>query len=230
MRLGRQVLTARDGEEAMQHVAESSPDLVLLDVVLPKKNGFQVCRQIKGSAPTKGIKVVMVTGKGQSSDRFWGMKQGADEYLTKPIAAEELAALVGRHLELRPCQISTPTRLGSSPPRRRCRGGPPRRRAILDRGGGHADRSPGRRGRPGIRSRSGLDAVPAGLARPGAGGGRVRSRHPLSGPHHARRAAGLDGDAVESAISGAGRRRRKTRSWNPPSCRRSRRRAPASPR
>ena len=99
LQLGHQVLTASDGEEALRQVAESSPDLVLLDVVLPKRNGFQVCRQIKGSAPTKDIKVVMVTGKNQKSDRFWGMKQGADEYVTKPVAVDDLIALVERHLD-----------------------------------------------------------------------------------------------------------------------------------
>jgi CheY-like chemotaxis protein len=98
VRLGHQVLTAADGEEALQVVAENSPDLVLLDVVLPKKNGFQVCRQIKGSAPTKNIKVVLVTAKDQKSDRFWGMKQGADEYVAKPIDDDKLVGIVERHL------------------------------------------------------------------------------------------------------------------------------------
>lgn len=98
VRLGHQVLTAADGEEALQLVAENSPDLVLLDVVLPKKNGFQVCRQIKNGAPTKNIKVVLVTAKDQQSDRFWGMKQGADEYVAKPIDEAKLIGLVERHL------------------------------------------------------------------------------------------------------------------------------------
>ena len=93
-----EVTTVSDGEQALQLVAENSPDLVLLDVVLPKKNGFQVCRQIKGSAPMKNIKVVLVTGKDQKSDRFWGMKQGADEYVSKPIDEAALIGLVERHL------------------------------------------------------------------------------------------------------------------------------------
>ena len=59
--LGCEVLTAADGEDALVQAAESSPDLILLDVLLPKKNGFQVCRQLKGSAPTRDIKVVMLT-------------------------------------------------------------------------------------------------------------------------------------------------------------------------
>ncbi len=96
--LGHQVVTASDGEEALQQVAMNLPDLILLDVVLPKRNGFQVCRQLKTSAPTKSIKVILVTGKDQKSDRFWGMKQGADEYVTKPIEVDSLIALVNRLL------------------------------------------------------------------------------------------------------------------------------------
>jgi DNA-binding response OmpR family regulator len=97
--LGCEVLTAADGEDALLQAAHSSPDLILLDVLLPKKNGFQVCRQLKGSAPTRNIKVVMLTAKDQKSDRFWGLKQGADDYVTKPIEVDDLLALVRRHLE-----------------------------------------------------------------------------------------------------------------------------------
>jgi twitching motility two-component system response regulator PilH len=59
-----------------------------LDVILPKKNGFQVCRQLKKTPETSGIKILMLTHKDQESDRFWGKKQGADEYMTKPFDAE----------------------------------------------------------------------------------------------------------------------------------------------
>jgi twitching motility two-component system response regulator PilH len=91
---GYRLLTAADGEEALETAARENPDLVLLDVILPKKNGFQVCRQLKSSPETSGIKVVLLTGKSQESDRFWGLKQGADAYLTKPFAQEELLASV----------------------------------------------------------------------------------------------------------------------------------------
>ncbi|MBI1358445.1 MAG: response regulator [Acidobacteria bacterium] len=97
--LGHRVVTAGDGDEALRQVAESGPDLVLLDVVLPKKNGFQVCRQIKNAVGTRNIKVVLVTSKDQQSDRFWGLKQGADDYVTKPVDPETLAELVARQLE-----------------------------------------------------------------------------------------------------------------------------------
>jgi len=95
---GFQLVTAADGEEALIKVMQQKPDMVLLDVVLPKKNGFQVCRQLKTSPETKHTKVIMVTSKSQDSDRFWGLKQGADEFLTKPVTPEELLALVVRYL------------------------------------------------------------------------------------------------------------------------------------
>ena len=95
---GYTLVTAENGEDALQKVAESVPDLVLLDVVLPKKNGFQVCRQIKTQAQTKDVKVVLLTSKNQASDRFWGMKQGADDYMVKPFDPEDLADQVARQL------------------------------------------------------------------------------------------------------------------------------------
>ena len=95
---GYVVLTAADGEEALQKVSRDRPDLIVLDVVMPRKNGFQVCRQLKTAAATKGIKVLLVTSKNQDSDRFWGLKQGADDYLTKPFEDEALLANVAKLL------------------------------------------------------------------------------------------------------------------------------------
>jgi DNA-binding response OmpR family regulator len=95
---GYQVITAVDGEEALAKASSAHPRLIVLDVILPKKNGFQVCRQLKTAADTKDIKILMVTSKNQESDRFWGMKQGADGYLTKPFSDEELLANVARLL------------------------------------------------------------------------------------------------------------------------------------
>lgn len=95
---GYRVLTAVDGEEALEKAESSHPSLILLDVILPKKNGFQVCRQLKTSPGTRDIKIVLVTSKTQDSDRFWGLKQGADEYLTKPFEQDQLLSLVSRHL------------------------------------------------------------------------------------------------------------------------------------
>lgn len=94
---GYSIITAKDGEQALELAAKEQPNLMLLDVILPKKNGFQVCRQIKTSPDTKDIKVILVTSKGQETDRFWGLKQGADEYLTKPFVETELLALVTKY-------------------------------------------------------------------------------------------------------------------------------------
>ena len=88
--LGYGVITAVDGEEALEKAVQENPDLIVLDVILPKKNGFQVCRQLKTSPKTQGIKIIMMTSKTQDSDRFWGLKQGADDYMTKPYDDEEL--------------------------------------------------------------------------------------------------------------------------------------------
>ena len=96
--LGYEIITAGDGEKALEQVERWRPDLVLLDVVLPKKNGYQVCRQIKSEPATRSIPVIMVSSKTQDSDRYWGMKQGADGYLTKPFQPKELADAVANHL------------------------------------------------------------------------------------------------------------------------------------
>src|SRR5258707_3038251 len=75
---GFRLLSANDGDEALEMARREHPDLVLLDVILPRRNGFQVCRQLKTEAETRDIKIILVTGKTQPSDRFWGLKQGAD--------------------------------------------------------------------------------------------------------------------------------------------------------
>jgi DNA-binding response OmpR family regulator len=95
---GYEIVTASDGDEALRQAAEQRPDLIVLDIILPKKNGYQVCRQLKQGRETQGIKIIMVTSKTQESDRFWGLKQGADEYITKPFEPRHLLASVERHL------------------------------------------------------------------------------------------------------------------------------------
>ena len=99
---GYVVLTARDGEEALEKASRDQPHLIVLDVVLPKKNGFQVCRQLKASHATRHIKVLILTSKCQESDRFWGLKQGADAYVTKPFSDEELLRNVAALIEPSP--------------------------------------------------------------------------------------------------------------------------------
>jgi CheY-like chemotaxis protein len=95
---GYKLVAASNGEEALEKLTKIKPDLILLDVILPKKNGFQVIRQIRTSPDTRHLKVVLVSGKSLDTDRYWGLKQGADDYLTKPFTGEQLIAAVSRHL------------------------------------------------------------------------------------------------------------------------------------
>lgn len=95
---GYRIRTASDGEDALAQIQAERPDLVVLDVVMPKKNGFQVCRDLKSSPETKDIPIILVTSKNQEVDKFWGMKQGADEYLTKPWKEEDLLSAVEKRL------------------------------------------------------------------------------------------------------------------------------------
>ena len=95
---GYRIITAVDGEDALEKASQEHPDLMLLDIILPKKNGFQVCRQLKTTPETQDIKIIMISSKNQDSDRFWGLKQGADEYMTKPFEDDELLANVAKFL------------------------------------------------------------------------------------------------------------------------------------
>ncbi|MDM8523345.1 response regulator [Desulfococcaceae bacterium HSG8] len=95
---GYEVVTATDGEEALRKAESEKPDLAVLDVVMPKLNGFKVCRQIKSSPELKDIKVILCTSKNQESDKFWGEKQGADAYVVKPFDDQELLDAVAKLL------------------------------------------------------------------------------------------------------------------------------------
>jgi len=77
-------------------VANERPSVILLDVVMPERNGFQVCRELKTNAQFSGIPVILVTSKDSASDRYWGQQQGADGYVTKPFTREELLRAVRR--------------------------------------------------------------------------------------------------------------------------------------
>jgi twitching motility two-component system response regulator PilH len=95
---GYRFVVAVDGEDALAKVAAEKPGLVILDVVMPKKNGFQVCRQIKSLPETRNVKIMMLSSKSLPSDEFWGLKQGADCYLTKPFSDTKLAEKVAQML------------------------------------------------------------------------------------------------------------------------------------
>ena len=92
---GYEVLKATDGMEALRMAAQEKPSLVLLDVILPKLNGYQVCRRLKAEPATASIPVVMITSKGKNTDRHWGLEQGADDYVVKPFQAHELLSVIG---------------------------------------------------------------------------------------------------------------------------------------
>ena len=77
-------------------IASLQPSVILLDVVMPDRNGFQVCRELKGSAEFQSIPVILVTSKDTASDKYWGEQQGADAYVTKPFTREELLRAVRR--------------------------------------------------------------------------------------------------------------------------------------
>jgi twitching motility two-component system response regulator PilH len=93
---GYRVITAVDGDDDLDKATREQPRLILLDVVMPKKNGYQVCRALKTTPATQHIKVMMLTTKNQDADKFWGMKQGADAYLSKPFDSADLLTNVAR--------------------------------------------------------------------------------------------------------------------------------------
>ncbi len=87
---GVELMTAADGDEALAVVLNHRPELVFLDAMMPKKNGFEVARTIKGEMGLTGTTVIMLTAKGQAYDREQGLAAGADEYLTKPFDPDDL--------------------------------------------------------------------------------------------------------------------------------------------
>ena len=88
--LGHEVLAARSGEEGVTLAVNQQPDAILMDVVMPGVNGFQATRQIKHSAQTKHIPVILASVKSQAVDIAWGQRQGAENYLVKPVFARQL--------------------------------------------------------------------------------------------------------------------------------------------
>ncbi|HEY3077691.1 MAG TPA: response regulator [Burkholderiales bacterium] len=91
---GFNVSTAESAEDAMNKVKQARPDLVLMDVVLPGQNGFQATRTLTRDEATKSIPVILCTSKGQETDRVWGMRQGARDYIVKPINQADLLAKI----------------------------------------------------------------------------------------------------------------------------------------
>ena len=93
-RNGYQVITAESGEEGIEKVKSELPDLVLMDVVMPGLNGYQATRTLTRDEATKHIPIIVCTSKGQETDKIWGLRQGALDYLVKPVNGEELLSKI----------------------------------------------------------------------------------------------------------------------------------------
>lgn len=96
---GHKVFTAYDGEEAEAAIKENPPDLIILDVMMPKKNGYSVCRDLKRNAELSKIPVILLTAKNTKNDIYWGYDSGADAYVTKPYEPRELINLADQLIE-----------------------------------------------------------------------------------------------------------------------------------
>lgn len=92
---GFRVETATNGEEGVRSARRHRPDLILMDVVMPVLNGFQATRQLRGDPTTAEIPIIIVSSKDQPTDRTWGLRQGALDYLIKPVDVTELIAKIG---------------------------------------------------------------------------------------------------------------------------------------
>jgi len=92
------VVIARDGQEAVEAITRELPDLVLLDVMMPKKTGFEVCQEVRSNEAVQATKILMLTAKGRDTDVAKGLALGADAYMTKPFATRELVQKVAEML------------------------------------------------------------------------------------------------------------------------------------
>ncbi|GAB4207956.1 MAG: twitching motility response regulator PilH [Tibeticola sp.] len=91
---GFSVATAENADDAMRRLGEDKPDLILMDVVMPGQNGFQLTRAISRDPQFADVPIIMCTSKTQETDRVWGMRQGARDYVTKPVDANELLSKI----------------------------------------------------------------------------------------------------------------------------------------
>ena len=98
-REGFEVVVANDGEEAIRRIRADQPDLVLLDVMMPKKSGFEVCQEVKADPALGGVRILMLTAKGRDTEVAKGLALGADAYMTKPFSTRELVDKVRSMLE-----------------------------------------------------------------------------------------------------------------------------------
>lgn len=100
-REGYEVAVARDGAQALATAAAAPPDLVILDLMLPDVDGFEICRMLRESRPAGELAIVLLTARGRDAERQRGIEEGADAYVTKPFSTRELIALVRERLDRR---------------------------------------------------------------------------------------------------------------------------------
>jgi two-component system alkaline phosphatase synthesis response regulator PhoP len=103
---GYEVVTALDGEQALERVASEKPDLIVLDIMMPKLDGYEVCRAVKSNPATRTIPVILLSAKGRNVDQKMGFDVGADDYITKPFSprklVERINQLLGQAISERP--------------------------------------------------------------------------------------------------------------------------------
>lgn len=97
--LGHTLIVASDGQDAEQIIRKEQPDLVILDIIMPKMNGFQLCRTLRSDPAHQNMPIIVITSMDRESDRYWGMKQGASEYLVKPVDPSTLVQKVQNYLD-----------------------------------------------------------------------------------------------------------------------------------
>jgi two-component system, chemotaxis family, response regulator PixH len=95
-RAGFEVQTVNNGEEVQAKIASCQPDVIILDVILPGRSGFEICRHLKANPEMSKIPIIFCSSKATELDKFWGLRQGAAAYLTKPLADNELLRTIGQ--------------------------------------------------------------------------------------------------------------------------------------
>lgn len=100
-REGYEVVTANDGQAAMDMLPDVKPDLMILDVMMPRKNGFEVCNEVRASSELSGLPILMLSAKGREAEVKKGISLGADAYITKPFSTHDLVAKVNELLKLK---------------------------------------------------------------------------------------------------------------------------------
>jgi len=96
-----EIMTAKDGLEALELIQETQPDLVVLDIVMPRLNGYEVCRRLKANLTTRQLPIIFCSSNSTEVNRYWGLKQGAAAYVSKPFRPEELVETVKQVLSKR---------------------------------------------------------------------------------------------------------------------------------